>query len=288
MTKDVNTAWRTLYERQAPLLTWPEGVQERFQSWGRQWPEKVNPKKIELAIVDYIEAYPAYVDMVYKTFNPFNYETGEGVVAAPPEAELLLPAQFSQEHLPDLGKIWAAQERLWIQRTVLEVIAEVNKNAKKWDEAVIRQIVSLEVGSPDAQDQRSLAKNETLEESKGIYAPGEEPAGRRAPVQRLGEHAGGGGRHVGRHERRRRSGGGGDMMGGMMGGMAARAGTRERLLRQVGQRQVQGSPAGGDGADRPGSGAGFSDRAGKLADVDPGQRLRAGASAVARHQAREG
>ena len=48
----------------------------------------------------------------------------------------------------------------------------MNKNAKKWDEAVIRQIISLEVGSPDAQDQRSLAKDETLEESKGIYAPG--------------------------------------------------------------------------------------------------------------------
>ena len=121
MTRDVNTAWRTLYDRQAPLLTWPEGVQERFQTWGRQWPEKVSPKKVELAIVDYIEAYPAYVNMVYKTFNPFDYETGEGVVAAPSEGELLLPVQFSQDHLPDLGKIWAAQERLWIQRTVLEV-----------------------------------------------------------------------------------------------------------------------------------------------------------------------
>lgn len=176
LTQDVNAAWRTLYERQAPLLTWPGETQQRFQTWGRQWPEKVAPKQVELAKVDYIAAYPAYVSMVYKTFNPFNYETGEGVVAAPSEGELLLPAQFDEEHLPDLGKIWAAQERLWIQRTVLEVIAEVNKNAKKWDDAIIREIVSLEVGSPDSQDQRSLAKSETLEESKGIYAPGEEPA----------------------------------------------------------------------------------------------------------------
>jgi hypothetical protein len=176
LTGDVNTAWRTLYDRQAPLLTWPGEVGERFKSWGRQWPEKVEPKKVELGKVDYIAAYPAYVSMVYKTFNPFNYETGEGVVSAPPESALLLPVQFDDEHLPDLGKIWAAQERLWIQRTVLEVIAEVNKTAKKWDEAIIRQIVSLEVGSPETQDQRSLAKAETLEESKPIYAPGEEPA----------------------------------------------------------------------------------------------------------------
>ena len=166
VSKDVNIAWKTLYERQAPLLTWPEGVQERFQSWGRKWPENVRPQKIELAIVEYIEAYPAYVDMVYKSFNPFDYETGEGIVVAPSEPELLLPAKFDQEHLPDMGKVWAAQERLWIQRTVLEVIAEVNKNAKKWDEAVIRQIISLEVGNPDAQDQFSLAKGDKLEESK--------------------------------------------------------------------------------------------------------------------------
>jgi hypothetical protein len=221
VSKDVTTAWRTLYERQAPLLTWPEGVQERFQSWGRTWPEKVKPQKIELAIVDYIEAYPAYVTMVYKSFDPFDYETGEGVVAAPSEAELLLPAQFSQERLPDLGKVWAAQERLWIQRTVLEVVAEVNKNAKKWDEAIIRQIISLDVGNPDAQDQYSLAKNLPLEESKGIYPPGEEPPADDAATGSSGSVSmpgGQGGKLSGMGGGRR---GGGDIMGGMGGGMGA-------------------------------------------------------------------
>jgi hypothetical protein len=212
VSTDVTTAWRTLYDRQAPLLTWPEGTQERFQAWGPKWPEKVSPTKVETAIVDYIEAYPAYVNMVYKTFNPFNYETGEGIVAGPPEGALLAPVQFDQEHLPDLGKVWAAQERLWIQRTVLEVIAEVNKDAKKWNDAVVRQIISLEVGSPDAQDQRSLAKNETLEESKGIYAPGEEPKADESGGGGPGGKAGGamGGPSGGR--------GGGNAMGGMGGG----------------------------------------------------------------------
>ena len=93
-----------LYDRQAPLLTWPEGVQERFQSWGRKWPENVDPSKVELAIVDYIEAYPAYVDMVYKTFNPFDYETGEGVVAAPPEGGAAAAGAVRRRALPDLGQ----------------------------------------------------------------------------------------------------------------------------------------------------------------------------------------
>jgi hypothetical protein len=175
LDQDVNSAWRTLFDRQAPLLTWPSTVQERFRAWGPKWPEKVNPRQVELAIVDYIEAYPAYVTMVYETCNPFNYESGKGIVTTSGQDELLRPTKFDVEHPPDLGKVWAAQERLWIQRTLMEVVAEVNKNAKTWDEATIRQIVELDVGNPTAQDQRSLAKNEQLLEAEGIYAPGETP-----------------------------------------------------------------------------------------------------------------
>jgi hypothetical protein len=232
VTSDVLTAWRTLYDRQAPLLTWPEGVQERFQAWGPKWPEKVSPKTIEMTIVDYIYAYPGYVDNVYKSFDPFNYETGEGVVAAPSEGDLLLPARFSEEHLPDLGKIWAAQERHWIQLTVLKVIAEVNKDAKKWDQAVVRQILQLEVGDPGAQDQRSLAKNETLEESKAIYAPGEEPPAADAGGGGMAA-PGGGGRGAGGNMMTSGGGGrsrGGDAMGGGFGAGGSQAAGPETIF----------------------------------------------------------
>jgi hypothetical protein len=180
LDKDVKTAWKTLYDRQAPLLTWPETVQERFRKWGRQWPKDEDPGKVNLAIVDFIEAYPGYVAMVYKTFNPFNYESGEGIVAAAPQDVLLRPATFQIEHLPNLGKVWSAQERLWIQRTVLEVVAQVNKAAKNWDDAIIKQIETLEVGNQIAQDQRSVAKGEQLEPAAEIYAPGEEEAAQAA------------------------------------------------------------------------------------------------------------
>src|SRR5664279_1555885 len=39
LSGDVGTAWKDLYNRQAPLLTWPEQVDKRFREWGRQWPE---------------------------------------------------------------------------------------------------------------------------------------------------------------------------------------------------------------------------------------------------------
>ncbi len=182
LTKDVNSAWKTLYDRQAPLLTWPETVQERFRKWGRDWPKDEAASRVTLAQVDYIAAYKDYVDMVYKTFKPFDFETGEGIVMAPPMEVLLRPAVFSDEHVPGLSKIWSAQERLWIQRTLLEVVAEVNKNAKDWSTAIIRQIDVLEVGNPSAQDQHSLAKNEELEEAKTILAPGETEEGADTPA----------------------------------------------------------------------------------------------------------
>lgn len=172
LKKDVNSAWKQLYERQSPLLTWPKDVEQRFREWGRKWPENVAPSAVELAKVDYILAYPAYVDQVYRTFHPFDYETGTGIVAAPPKESLLQVSVFDQTKLPELGHIWAAQEKLWIQRTVLEVVAQVNKKAKDWDSAIIRQINLLEVGNPVAQDQRSMAKGQELEESEAIKAPG--------------------------------------------------------------------------------------------------------------------
>ncbi|MGP0068374.1 MAG: hypothetical protein ACLQGP_32850 [Isosphaeraceae bacterium] len=211
VTKDVNKAWKELYDRQAPLLTWPETVQDRFRKWGRKWPETEDSARVQLAYVDYTYAYPAYVEMVYKSFNPFDYETGKGIVAAPPKEALLRPVQFSVEERPDLGKVWAAQERLWIQHTVLDVIAQVNKAATSWDSAIVKQVEALEVGNPLAQDQRSLANSEELKPADEILAPGQESS---AAAE---EGGGGGGMMAGMAM----PGGGGGRSRGAMGGMAA-------------------------------------------------------------------
>jgi hypothetical protein len=204
MTKDVNSAWKQLFDRQKDLLSWPKPVEERFRQWGRTWPQNVAEGAVEVAKYDYIQAYPEYVEKVYQVCQPFNYETGSGVVAAPPKETLLRPSVFDPTKLPDLGKIWAGQERLWIQRTVLEVIAQVNKKAKDWDSAIIKQVNLLDVGNQGAQDQRSIAKGEQLEESEAIKAPGSESEEAAAAAE------GGGG------------GAGGDMMRSMMGAMGRR------------------------------------------------------------------
>ena len=126
---------------------------------------------MQLAIIEYVTAYPAFVSKVYHTFHPFDIVEGTGLVSAPAEDVLLHPFQFTIENPPELGKVWAAQERLWTQRTILEVIAEVNKDAKDWNTATIKQINLLEVGNGTAQDQKSIATGEALNEAPAIVNP---------------------------------------------------------------------------------------------------------------------
>ena len=223
VSKDVNKAWKELYDRQAPLLTWPKIVQSRIIKWGRQWPENEDAGNVTLAIVDYIMAYNEYVDMVYSTFQPFDYETGKGIVAAAPKKVLLRPAEFAIEKPPTLGKVWMAQERLWIQRTLLEVVAEVNKKAqaKDWDSAIIKEIVSLEVGNQVSQDQRSLAKGDQLTEAADVLSPAQKAA---ADAADSGSGAGGGGGGMSMSMGGGGAGGAGRGRGGPMGGMSGMGG----------------------------------------------------------------
>ncbi len=175
LSKDVNSSWKKLYARQAPLLTWPASVEERFTKWGRKWPEDVDASAVQEAIIEYVNAYSKFVTQIYQTFHPFDPIEGTGIVAAPTQELLLRPAPFTVEAPPELGKVWAAQERLWIQRTLLQVIAEVNKNASSWDSAFVKQIDLLEVGSPLAQDQVSMVHRGTLEEAPAITNPAAPP-----------------------------------------------------------------------------------------------------------------
>jgi hypothetical protein len=175
LVKDVNASWKKLYERQATLLTWPKTVEERFRTWERKWPENVDPGAVQIAIIEYVTAYPKFVSEVYQTFKPFDVVEGTGLVSAPAEEILLRPFPFTESNPPELGRVWAAQERLWTQRTLLEVVAEVNKDAKDWNTATIKQINLLEVGNGAAQDQRSIAKGETLNEAPAIVNPAAPP-----------------------------------------------------------------------------------------------------------------
>jgi hypothetical protein len=227
LTEDVTKSWHKLYERQAPLLDWPKDVEANFKAWGDAWPKDVDANKIQLEIMTYTQVYEPYVDAVYKSFHPWDPETGEGIVVAPPKEILLRPAIFDSTHPPTLGKVHVAQKRLWIQRTLLDVIRGVNEKAgaKDWDTAWIKKISGLEVASAIAQDQKSAAKGEPLE------SPPEptNPSAPAAPTTAAAPASGGGG-------------------GGQPGDASSYAGMGPRGGRQAGGIDAFGSGSGGAGS----------------------------------------
>ena len=182
LAKDVDATQRELYAMQEPLLRWPEVVEDKFRAWGRKWPENTDPGAVQQTINDYFIAYPNFIDQVYRRFKPWNPEDGQGIVYAPEKEALIKPAAFTLTSAPDLGKVWAEQERLWVVTALLDVVAKVNDQAgaKDWDGAWIKEIVDVTVGSLASQDQVSLAKGEALEAAPPLLpdgaAPPEDPA----------------------------------------------------------------------------------------------------------------
>ncbi len=180
LSKDVDETHRRLFAIQEPLLRWPDTILEtKFRSWGRKWPENVDRGEIQKTLTDYAIAYPEFVSRVYATCNPWNPEDGNGIVLAPDQATLLHPAPFLAESAPELGAVWAEQERLWVATALLDVVARVNQSvgAKNWDTAAIKQILSMDVGSALAEDQKSVAKGVVLDP-----APVLSPEGSAAPA----------------------------------------------------------------------------------------------------------
>ena len=176
LTKDVVKSHEKLYGRQEGLLTWPAPVVKTIQEWGPKYPAGTDAAYVNDVILEYTQAYDEYVEQVYSTFKPFDYKTGKGIVAAPPMAALLRPVKFREGVRTTLGDVWAAQRKLWIERTMFDVIAKVNarSKAKDWDSAAIKQIVLLEVANALALDQKTQPTD--LVDADEILLPGQTAA----------------------------------------------------------------------------------------------------------------
>jgi hypothetical protein len=168
LAKDVQASHEKLYGKQEPILDWPKAVVSTIAAWGEKYPTEWDVQKVNDEIQTYTEVYDAYVDTVYQTFKPFDLKTGTGIVAAPPKELLLQPMIFKEEVRPSLTEVWSAQRKLWIERTLFDVIAKVNAKAKDWDSAPIKQIVMMEVANGFALDQKTAAKPDELIDAPGI------------------------------------------------------------------------------------------------------------------------
>ncbi|RUL86840.1 hypothetical protein [Tautonia sociabilis] len=173
--EDVREAHRRLYERQAPLLDWPEEVAPELTAWGRDIPEDIPPNVLDGVSYVYTKVYDKYAEEVYKTVDPWDPVTGEGIVVTPPLETLLATVTFDVNNLPSITKIWQYQENLWVRRSILEVIAQVNRKAgaTDWESAPIKQINRLEVGNSTAVDHRTAAEGYELKDPPEVTKGGQ-------------------------------------------------------------------------------------------------------------------
>ena len=184
LAQEVDATWRRLFASQEPLLKWPVAVQDRFRKWGRKYPANVDKRQVMSTVIDYTVAYPEFVQKIYAIFKPFNFDDGSGIIVAPDPNVLLAPAPFTQNNPPDLTQIWAEQERLWVVTALLDAIAKVNESAgaKIWDDAIVKQINLLDVGGAIDQDQKSMAKGDTLVPADSLADPSAPVAAAAAPA----------------------------------------------------------------------------------------------------------
>ena len=238
---DVAKTQAMLYGIQAPLLDWPEEVEPELTAWGRDIPENVGPDEQDSVSYLYTRVYEDYAKDIYKIIDPWDPVKGEGLVETPPMESLLQTVvEFDINDLPTISEVWQYQENLWVRRSILEVIAEVNKKAgaRDWESARIKRINQLEVGTTDAVDHRTTADGVTLKEPEEVMQGGksltpEEPT---APA---GGMSGMGGYGMEGMESMM-----GSMMGGgMMGGAAAKAGEPVKFIQPEGVEEFRDYPA---------------------------------------------
>jgi hypothetical protein len=125
-----SVAWRYLWERQAPLMTWPAKMPSD--------PEKIEPRHQEY----WRTAYEKLVADVRLKVNPIDDENPGGLIEYP--AELLpMPEWVGGGRAPSVAQIVASQEDLWLLESLLAAIASVNTGADSVFNANIREIVEL-------------------------------------------------------------------------------------------------------------------------------------------------
>ncbi|HEY3969349.1 MAG TPA: hypothetical protein VGM05_32655 [Planctomycetaceae bacterium] len=130
-------AWRSLWERQAPLMVWPEKMPSD--------PDKITPSQQEY----WRTAYRKFVTQVRLKANPYDDDNPNGLIEYPEE---LLPKPDDEWiQAPSVKQIVASQEDLWLLESLLTAIASVNAGAPSIYDAPIRQIDELYLRGGTAQ-----------------------------------------------------------------------------------------------------------------------------------------
>ncbi len=129
-----------LWDRQWKMMTWPNSILKK--NLPDEYREVINLTSRNV----YKGVYDLEVERVWKTADPFDYETGKGTVLLDLET---VPRETFGKLTPTSEELWDAQEDLWLLESLFKSIKEANQGAKNVTESVVRRIDLIElVGGP--------------------------------------------------------------------------------------------------------------------------------------------
>ncbi|GIW82129.1 MAG: hypothetical protein KatS3mg105_3936 [Gemmatales bacterium] len=131
LTEQKLKAWRTMYEGQKDVMTWPAELKDRFRDLDmKRFGEQLSVDFRD-AYVNRDACYRKQVDELVKIVQPVD-EKGEGVVQFRGGWDQVI-RYVSRWYNPKAGttaptteEVWLAQEDLWVQRELLRAVREAN------------------------------------------------------------------------------------------------------------------------------------------------------------------
>ena len=134
-----------LWKRQQTAREWPEQIRDEMKRI--EYFAEVNNKETRER---WVETYPDQFEDLLEIVQPFQHDTGEGLVLVNPSK--ITPRQPDnkwQINLPSSNEIWSNQEDIWFLKALLTSISKANDSATRITESQVREIKRLTLRGGD-------------------------------------------------------------------------------------------------------------------------------------------
>jgi len=138
------TASRQLWERQQAAREWPEQIRSEMQKIA--YFADVNSKETRER---WVSIYQKQIEDLLKIVQPFQHDTGEGLVLVDSNRITRQPFNKWQIDYPSSNEIWSNQEDIWLLKALLTSIAKTNDSATRITESQVPEIKQLTLRGGD-------------------------------------------------------------------------------------------------------------------------------------------
>ncbi len=137
-------ASRQLWKRQQAAREWPEQIRSEMQKIS--YFADVNSKETRER---WVSIYQTQIEDLLKIVQPFQHDTGEGLVLVDANRITRQPFNKWQIDYPSSNEIWSNQEDIWLLKALLTSISKTNDSATRITESQVPEIKQLTLRGGD-------------------------------------------------------------------------------------------------------------------------------------------